>query len=70
MKECVTPVVSAPTRQLLNLILGNVNSQFMKECGILMFKHYDPDCKERVLHLSVFIQSTSPCNFPMDTPVP
>ena len=70
MKECVTPAVSAPTRQLLNLILGNVNSQFMKECGILMFKHYDPDCKERVLHLSVFIQSTSPCNFPMDTPVP
>ena len=23
-----------------------------------------------VSHLSVFIQSTSPCNFPMDTPVP
>ena len=45
MKECVTPTVSAPTRQLLNLILGNVNSQFMKECGILIFKHYDPDCK-------------------------
>ena len=34
MKECIIPVISVTTRQLLTVILGRINDQFMKERGI------------------------------------
>ena len=72
------PAVSAPTRQLLNLILGNVNSQFMKECGIPVVSANTKQLVKDILGImySLFMKEwfilvicVTTSNFPMDTPV-
>ena len=66
MKECLFPVISVTTRQLLTVILGRINDQFKKECGIYPCSQCEYKAT-RKRHLRDHVQSVHegvvhPCN--------